>query len=265
LGRPFTHWSIRKLADYLATRKGRKVMIGRERLRQILIAEGITFQRTKTWKESPDPLKEQKLARIEYLLEHARDRTFAFDEFGPLTIRPVGGASWAPRGRPVRLRANYHKPHGSRQLYAWYSIGGDRLDGNLEVRKGSAATLRAIQSIRASIDDGEPIHVILDNLNHHKNRDVRAWCDANNVELVFTPTYASWANPIEAHFGPLRQFVIANSDHADHPALGRAIRSYLRWRNNHTRDPRILEAERRHRARIRSEQQRRWGHPRRAA
>jgi transposase len=23
LGRPFTHWSIRKLADYLATKKGR--------------------------------------------------------------------------------------------------------------------------------------------------------------------------------------------------------------------------------------------------
>jgi transposase len=107
--------------------------------------------------------------------------------------------------------------------------------------------------------------VILDNLNHHKGRDVRAWCDANNVEMVFTPTYASWANPIEAHFGPLRQFVIANSDHADHPALARAIRSYLRWRNTHTRDPRILDAERRHRARIRSEQQRRWGHPRRAA
>ena len=81
-------------------KKGRKVVIGRERLRQILIAEGITFQRTKTWKESPDPLKEAKLARIEWLLEHARDRTFAFDEFGPLTIKPVGGAAWAPRGQP---------------------------------------------------------------------------------------------------------------------------------------------------------------------
>jgi transposase len=55
---PFTHWSIRKLAEHLASRKGRKVRVGRERLRQILIAEGITFQRTKTWKESPDPLKE---------------------------------------------------------------------------------------------------------------------------------------------------------------------------------------------------------------
>jgi len=265
LGQPFTHWSIRKLADYLATKRGRRVRVGRERLRQILIAEGITFQRTKTWKESPDALKEQKLARIEWLLEHRRDRTFAFDEFGPLTIRPVGGAAWAPEGKPERLRANYHKPHGSKQLYAWYAIGADQLHGTIEPCKGSAATLRALQAIRASIDDAAPIHVILDNLNHHKNRDVRDWCEANDVELVFTPTYASWANPIEAHFGPLRQFVIANSDHPDHPALGRAIRKYLRWRNTHTRDPRILEAERRHRARIRSEQQRRWGHPRPAA
>jgi transposase len=231
LGRPFTHWSIRKLADYLASRRGRKIRVGRERLRQILHAEGITFQRTKTWKESPDPRKEQKLARIEWLLEHQRDRTFAFDEFGPLTIRPVPGTTWAARSRPLRLRANYHKPHGSRQLYACYSIGQDRLSGTTEPAKGSAATLRAIQSIRAHLDDGEWIHVILDNLNHHLNRGVREWCDANRVELVFTPTYASWANPIEAHFGPLRQFVIATSDHADHPALARAIRAYLRWRN----------------------------------
>ena len=265
LAQPFTHWSIRKLADYLATKKGPKVKVGRERLRQILIAEGITFQRTKTWKESPDPLKEEKLSRIEWLLQHRRDRTFAFDEFGPLTIKPVGGSAWAPRGKPERLRANYHKPHGSKQLYAWYAIGGDQLHGTIEPCKGSAATLRALQAIRVGVDDGEWIYVILDNLNHHKNRDLRQWCADHHVELAFTPTYASWANPIEAHFGPLRQFVIANSDHADHRALGRAIRSYLRWRNTHTRDPRILEAERRHRARIRSEQQRRWGRPRPAA
>jgi transposase len=265
LGCPFTHWSLRKLADHLATRKGRKIVVGRERLRQILVAEGITFQRTKTWKESPDPLKEQKLARIEWLLEHARDRTFAFDEFGPLTIQPFGGSAWSPEGRPERLRANYHKPHGSRQFYAWYSIGADRLAGNLEPCKGSAPTLRAIQAIRASVDDGQPIHIILDNLNHHKNRDVRQWCEANGVELAFTPTYGSWANPIEAHFGPLRQFVIANSDHRDHHALARAIRKYLAWRNTHTPDPEVLEAERRHRAKIRGEAQRRWGHPRTTA
>ena len=239
LARPFTHWSIRKLADYLATKRGRKVRVGRERLRQILNAEGITFQRTKTWKESPDPLKEQKLSRIEWLLEHQRHRTFAFDEFGPLTIRPVGGAAWAPaRATGPAAGELPYKPHGSRQLFACYSIGEDRLWGSIEPTKGSAATLRALQSIRAHLDDGEWIYVILDNLNHHRNRIVREWCHANRVELVFTPTYASWANPIEAHFGPLRQFVLANSDHPDHPALARAIRAYLRWRNTHTHDPR---------------------------
>ena len=56
-----------------------------------------------------------------------------------------------------------------------------------------------------------------------------------------------------------------DGDHRGHPALARAIRKYLRWRNTHTRDPEVLEAERRHRAKIRSEAQRRWGHPKAVA
>ena len=126
LGRPFTRWSIRKLADYLGSKRGPKVKVSRERLRQILAEEDITFQRTKTWKESPDPARDEKLARIEYLLEHERDRTFAFDEFGPLVIKPEDGSCWAPASKPQRLRANYHKPHGTRQLFGCYSIGEDR-------------------------------------------------------------------------------------------------------------------------------------------
>src|SRR4030081_782814 len=31
-------------------------------------------------------------------------------------------------------------------------------------------------------------------------------------ELCLTPANASWANPVEAHFGPLRTFVMGNSD-----------------------------------------------------
>lgn len=261
LGQPFSRWSVRKLAHYLATKKGWKISISRERLRQILAEEQVTFQRTKTWKESPDPRREEKLARIEYLLEHERERTFAFDEFGPLAIKPEGGSCWAQISRPQRLRANYHKPHGTRQLFAFYSVGADRLYGRIEPKKGARPTLRALQAIRALVPDG-PVYVILDNLNHHRGPMVRAWCAANDVELVFTPTYGSWANPIEAHFGPLREFTIANSDHQSHAELAKAIRAYIRWRNAHTRDPQILALERKHRARLRGEAQRRWGQPR---
>jgi hypothetical protein len=52
---------------------------------------------------------------------------------------------------------------------------------------------------------------------------------------VFQPTYASWANPIEAHFGPLRQFTIANSNYPNHTVQTRALHAYLRWRNANAR------------------------------
>ncbi len=113
LGLPFTHWSLRKLAAYLATNPARVVRTGRERLRQILHARRISFQRTRTWKESADPDKDAKLDRIEHVTSRFPDRCFAFDQFGPLSIRPAHGSAWAPRTRPARLPATITAPTGS--------------------------------------------------------------------------------------------------------------------------------------------------------
>ncbi len=147
LGQPFTHWSVRKLAAYLAGRL-RPVRIGRERLRQILHARGISFQRTRTWKESHDPDRDAKLDRIEYVTSHYPDRCFAFDQFGPLSIRPCHGSAWAPRKRPVRLRATYHRRHGVRYFHGCYCVGDDRLWGVMRARKGADHTLAALKSVR---------------------------------------------------------------------------------------------------------------------
>lgn len=49
----------------------------------------------------------------------------------------------------------------------------------------------------------------------------------NKVELCFTPTNPSWANPIEAHFGP-RQFTLANSHHPNHTVRTRKLHRYPR-------------------------------------
>jgi len=192
LGAPLTRWSVRKLADWLAHNRGtRRVGIGRERLRQLLHKHEITFQRTKTWKESTDAQREAKLARIEEVTAAFRDRVFAFDEFGPLAIRPHAGADWTPKGHPGRLPANYHKLHGVRQFHGCYSVGEDTLWGVVHRQKSAANTLAALKSIRA--------------------------------------------------------------------VLTRALQAYLRWRNTNARHPDVLAAQRRERARIRSERQRRWG------
>ena len=241
----FTRWSLRKLVAYLADNDERPVVVSRERLRQILAARDVTFQRTKTWKESNDPDRDAKLDRIEEVLEHHPQRCFAFDEFGPLSVRPVGGSCWAPAAHPQRRRANYHKLHGVRQFHGCYSISDDTLWGVVRARKSAANTVAALKSIRAARRDTDPVYVILDNLSAHKAPRLRDWAARNNVELCFTPTYSSWANPIEAHFGPLREFVLNNSNHPNHTVLTRRLHAYLRWRNANARDPDLLAAQRR--------------------
>ena len=103
--------------------------------------------------------------------------------------------------------------------------------------------------------------MILDNLNSHKGLKVRKWAAASKVELCFTPTYSSWANPIEAHFGPLREFVLNNSNHPNHVVLTRRLHAHLAWRNGNARSPKLLRAQRKERARVRSEKGHKWGRP----
>jgi transposase len=260
LGLPFTHWSLRKLAAYLAS-SPRPVPVGRERLRQLLHARGITFQRTRTWKESLDPDRDAKLDRIEHVTSHFPGRCFAFDQFGPLSIRPVHGSSWAPRKRPARLRATYHRTHGTRYFHGCYSLGDDQLWGVLRERKGADHTLAGLKSIRAARPGGYRLFVIVDNLTANKTPAIRAWAERANVELCHTPTNASWANPIEPQFGPLRTFVMGGSDYRNHTMLARRLHGYLRWRNANARHPDVLAAQRRERTRIRSQRQQRWGRP----
>jgi transposase len=262
LGLPFTHWSLRKLAAYLAANPSRAVRIGRERLRQILHGHGISFQRTRTWKESADPDKDAKLDRIEHVTSRFPDRCFAFDQFGPLSIRPAHGRAWARQSRPARLPATYHRTHGIRYFHGCYCVAEDQLWGVTRRRKGGDHTLAALKSIRVARPDGAPIYVIMDNLSANKTPPIRAWAGKNKVRLCFTPTSASWANPIEAQFGPLRTFVMGGSDHPNHTVLARRLQDYLTWRNAHARHPDVLAAQRRERARIRSERQQRWGRPR---
>jgi transposase len=59
LGLPFTEWSVAKLHQYCAE-KGLLPKCTDEWVRRLLRREGLTHQRTKTWKQSNDPLFEGK-------------------------------------------------------------------------------------------------------------------------------------------------------------------------------------------------------------
>ena len=100
-------------------------------------------------------------------------RCFAFDQFGPLSIRPCHGSTWAPRVQAGPVPATYHRTHGIRYFHGCYSLGDDQLWGVTRRRKGGDNTLAALKSIRAARPDGAPIYVIMDNLSANKTPAIR--------------------------------------------------------------------------------------------
>jgi hypothetical protein len=74
------------------------------------------------------------------------------------------------------------------------------------------------------------IAIVLDNFSPHlSTRDdprVGDWAAANNVELAYTPTNASWLNRIEAQFTALRYFTLDGTDHGSHREQASMIRRY---------------------------------------
>src|SRR5215469_1131520 len=260
-GLPFSTWSLPKLADFLVA-EGVVDDISHEGLRVLLREEGVTFQRLKTWKASTDPHYAAKKARIEYLYAIA-DRAvdpgagdpavvFCVDEFGPLNLQPRPGRHWAPtsgknkepgRAPRRRLRATYTRTKGVRHLFAAYELGEDKLYGHIKPRKTRARFLEFCRYLRTLYPPQVRIAIACDNFSPHlttaKDSRVGDWARANNAEVAYTPSNASWLNRIEAQFTALRYFALDGTDHATHQEQASMIRRYIIWRNNHAYDERL--------------------------
>ncbi|MGH3149821.1 MAG: helix-turn-helix domain-containing protein, partial [Streptosporangiaceae bacterium] len=73
-GLPFSRWSLAKLAEFLVA-EGVVEDISHEGLRELLRAEGVSFQAVKTWKASGEPDYAAKKARVERLYAIADGKT----------------------------------------------------------------------------------------------------------------------------------------------------------------------------------------------
>lgn len=260
-GLPFSTWSLVKLADFLVA-EGVVEDISHEGLRAILRAEGVSFQRIKTWKTSRDPDYAVKKARVEHLYAIADGEIapepgepeviFCVDEFGPLNLQPHPGRQWAGRGgrhkdpgrepRP-RRRATYTRPHGVRHLFAALDLTANKMYGHVKERKKRPRFLEFCRYLRGLHPADVRIAIVCDNFAPHlttkADQRVGEWADANNVEIAYTPTNSSWLNRIEAQFTALRYFTLDGTDHASHAEQASMIRRYIAWRNRNTDNPRL--------------------------
>ena len=161
----------------------------------------------------------------------AGSHLLAFDELGPIELRPIHGRTWARKSHPIRLPATYTRPHGTRQWLAFLDIKKDKLWGYFSPRKRSQEVLRAFKWMRSRYPVKERLYVILDNFSPHLRPEIRRWARKNNVSLVWTPTNASWMNPIECEFTEPKDYVLTGSYYKSHHEMQQAWNDFLRYRN----------------------------------
>jgi transposase len=246
LGLPFTTWSLTKLVEHLAG--AQRIVASTETVRQILREAGISWQATKTWKGSRDPEFAVKMAAILALYDQAAagqipegGRVICADEFGPLNLQPRPGRGWFPRGCPSRRRATYTRTGGVRHMFAALDLASGQLFYRFRDRKRWQEFLGFLRQLRTRFSTGR-LFVVCDNFSPHKKHQVRSWCAEHDVELVFTPSNASWLNWIECDFTALRYFTLDGSDYPSHAAQEAAISGYVRWANRRAKPKRGFAA-----------------------
>jgi DDE superfamily endonuclease len=114
-------------------------------------------------------------------------------------------------------------------------------------RRRGSDVLAFMRQIRLCYPRRVKIYWIQDNLSANWTPAICEFAAENNIELVPTPTYASYLNPIECHFTPISQFVFGNADYLDWAAANFALAKHISHRNGPHRDRCLEELERRHR------------------
>ena len=175
-GVALTRWSLPKLTAHLA---GMGVVLSEEALRQTLSGAGLSHQRTRSWKWSPDPDFTAKAERVLglYRAKPVDGVVVCFDEMGPIQLIPHHGSGWAAEKRPERLRATYSKKNGVRYLFGAYDVHADRLHGRLRAHKNAGEVLAFYRQIRMRYDPDLRIYLIADNLSTHKTPAIHEWAD----------------------------------------------------------------------------------------
>jgi len=148
-------------------------------------------------------------------------------------VRPEKGSNWAREKHPDRVPATYHRGKGVRHLLAAYDLVRDRMYAHMKEHKTNVEFLAFLKYLRSLYPLDVLLYVILDNFSPHTVDRILEYVASNNIELVLTPTNASWLNPIEAHVGPLVKFALSNFNPKDHAEIARNVRRYIAWRNAH--------------------------------
>ena len=133
-----------------------------------------------------------------------------------------------------------------RHLLAAYDLSTDKLYGHVKSKKGRSdflSFMRYVRTLAPRPTSASPSSLTTSSRTSRPRTTLGSddWAEANNVELAYTPHYASWLNRIEAQFTALRYFCLDGTDHESHEAQAFLIRRYIAWRNRNAQNETLRE------------------------
>src|SRR2546429_4114675 len=193
-----THWSIRSMAA--------ETGFSHTTIRRMWVAFGLQPHRSQTFKLSNDPLFVDKVRDIVglYLSPPNRALVLSIDEKSQIQAldreQPV--LPMMP-GVPERRTHSYVR-HGTTSLFAALDVASGFVIGKCYKRHRAVEFLKFLKEIDAQVPHGLDVHIVMDNYATHKTAAIKAWLMRRpHYHVHFTPTSASWINPVERWFAEL--------------------------------------------------------------
>src|SRR5215468_10682083 len=226
----YSRWSVRTLAQDLK--------LPRSTVHQILVASNLQPHRIRTFTFSPDPDFAAKLLDIVGLYLNPPQNALV------LCVDEKTGIQALDRTQPLlplsakkpRSWTNEYVRHGTQTLLAALKIATGEVLAQVRQRRTSVNFLRFLDDVVAAFPGCE-LHMILDNLNIHKNEAARRRLERHpRVHFHYTPTHASWVNMVECFFSILTRQGLAQSVHGSKRELKEFLLDFIA-RNNEDPQP----------------------------
>src|SRR5271157_2239043 len=224
-----SRWSVRTLAQALH--------LPSTTVHEILAASGLQPHRLRTFTFSPDPDFEAKLLDIVGLYLNPPENALV------LCVDEKTGIQALDRTQPLlplsakrpRTWTHEYVRHGTQTLLAALEIGSGQVVAHVKQRRTSVNFLRFLKDVVQAFPDHE-LHMVLDNLNIHKNEATRRWLKRHpKVHFHYTPTHASWVNLVECFFSILGKQGLSQSVHTSKRQLKEFLLSYIAHNNQNPR------------------------------
>jgi transposase len=232
-----THWSSRRLADWLRQDKG--IRVSHDSITVLWRKFCLAPHRTEGFKFSADPQLEARVRDVVglYLAPPDNAVVVCVDEKPQIQALDRTQLVLPMRpGIPERHTHDYVR-HGTTTLFAALDVATGTVTDACHPRHRHGEFLRFLKKAAAACPGCE-LRVVCDNYVTREHAEVRAWLarpENQRITLHFVPTSCSWLNLVECFFSVITRQAIRRGPFTSVKELTATIGAFIHHWNEHPR------------------------------